>query len=136
LIWLIGAIGRLGSALFLIVGFAIVFEVIMRSVFKSPTLWAGEISGLLTIAGSLLMFSYTLQERGHTRVDFITVYLSPRSNFILNLFTTCLALLLCAMLTFYGVKMAKSSYDLGEVTQVLRLPLWVMQGLYRFPAGS
>jgi C4-dicarboxylate transporter, DctM subunit len=132
---LIGIMGGIGSILFLIVALIVVFEVIMRSVFKSPTAWAGEISGLLTIVGSLIMFSYTLQEKGHTRVDFITVHLSPRSNFILNLFTTCLATLFCTILTVYGVKMVRSSYELGEVTQILQFPLWVLQSFVPLSAG-
>lgn len=124
---LITPLGALGSLLFLGVACIIVYEVVMRFVFRAPTMWVAEISSLLTIVAAFLIFAYTLQEKGHTRVDFVTAYLSKGSAFLLEVFTTGLGILLCAILTVHGVKMVHSSYAMGELSQTLQLPLWVPQ---------
>ena len=125
--WVITNLGRLGCLMFVTVAFIIVFEVIMRFIFRSPTMWVMEISTLLTIVASFLLFAYTLQEKGHTRVDFITAMVSRRSAFFLELFTSLLGLIYCGVLTWYGVKMVQSSILMEELTQTLQIPLWIPQ---------
>ncbi len=125
--WVITNLGRLGSLMFLGVAVMITLEVIMRFVFRSPTTWVMEISGLFTIVASFLLFPYTLQEKGHTRVDFITAMVSRKSVFFLELFTSLLGLVYCGVLTWYGIKMVQSSLVMEEVTQTLQIPLWIPQ---------
>ena len=125
--WVITNLGRLGCLMFLTVAVIITLEVIMRFVFRSPTMWVMEISSLLTIVASFLLFAYTLQEKGHTRVDFITAMLSKKSVYFLELFTSLLGLIYCGVLAWYGVKMVQSSLIMGEVTQTLQIPLWIPQ---------
>jgi hypothetical protein len=62
--WVITTLGKLGCLMFVGVAFIIVFEVIMRFIFRKPTMWVMEISSLLTIIASFLLFAYTLQEKG------------------------------------------------------------------------
>jgi len=125
--WIITTLGRLGCLMYLSVAVIITFEVIMRFVFRSPTMWVMEVSSLLTIMASFLLFAYTLQEKGHTRVDFITAMVSRKSVFFLELFTSLLALVYCGVLTWYGIKMVQSSVLMEEVTQTLQIPLWIPQ---------
>jgi C4-dicarboxylate transporter DctM subunit len=113
--------------LFLAVAVIVTLEVIMRFVFNRPTMWVTEISSLLTIIASFLLFAYTLQEKGHTRVDFITAMLSRKSVYFLELFTTLLGLVYCGILVWYGTKMIQSSLVLEEVSQTLQIPLWIPQ---------
>jgi len=125
--WIITNLGRVGCFLFLAVAVIITLEVVMRFVFSKPTMWITELSSLLTIIASFLLFAYTLQEKGHTRVDFITAMLSRKSVYFLELFTTLLGLLYCGVLVWYGTKMIQSSLVLEEVSQTLQIPLWIPQ---------
>jgi C4-dicarboxylate transporter, DctM subunit len=125
--WIITNLGRLGCFLFLAVAVIITLEVVMRFVFRKPTMWATELSSLLTIIASFLLFAYTLQEKGHTRVDFITAMLSRKSVYFLELFTTLLGLVYCGILVWYGIRMVQSSLVLEEVSQTLQIPLWIPQ---------
>lgn len=125
--FLITTMGRLGCVMFLGVAVVIAFEVLMRFIFNKPTMWAAEISSLLSIVASFLLFAYTLQEKGHTRVDFITAMLPAKSVFFLELFTTLLGLLYCGVFTWYGVKMVQSSLLMEEMTQTLQIPMWFTQ---------
>jgi C4-dicarboxylate transporter DctM subunit len=120
-------LGRVGCFLFLAVAVIITLEVVMRFVFSKPTMWVTELSSLLTIIASFLLFAYTLQEKGHTRVDFITAMLSRKSVYFLELFTTLLGLVYCGILVWYGTKMIQSSLVLEEVSQTLQIPLWIPQ---------
>jgi C4-dicarboxylate transporter, DctM subunit len=124
--------GMLGSTLFVCVAFIVVYEIVCRFVFRSPTTWVTEMVSWFTISGSFLIFAYTLKEKGHTRVDFITAYLSKRSEYLLELFTTCLGILFALVITGYGLKMALTSYAMEEVSQVLQLPLWVVKSFIPF----
>ncbi len=133
--WVITNLGRLGSLMFLGVAVMITLEVIMRFVFRSPTTWVMEISGLFTIVASFLLFPYTLQEKGHTRVDFITAMVSRKSVFFLELFTSLLGLVYCGVLTGYGIKMVHSSLVMEEVTQTLQIPLWIPQAFVPIGGG-
>jgi hypothetical protein len=54
--WVITNLGRLGCIMFLAVAVIITIEVIMRFIFGSPTLWATEITSLLCIIASFLLF--------------------------------------------------------------------------------
>ena len=132
--WVITNLGRLGCIMFLSVAVIITYEVIMRFIFRSPTMWVTEISSLLCIVASFLLFAYTLQEKGHTRVDFITAMLPKKSVFFLELFTVVLGIIYCGILAWYGVKMIQSSLLMGEVTQTLQIPLWIPQ--VSVPIGS
>jgi C4-dicarboxylate transporter DctM subunit len=125
--WIITNLGRVGCFLFLAVAVIITLEVVMRFVFSKPTMWITELSSLLTIIASFLLFAYTLQEKGHTRVDFITAMLSRKSVYFLELFTTLLGLVYCGILVWHGTKMIQSSLVLEEVSQTLQIPLWIPQ---------
>lgn len=125
--WIIINLGRLGSFMFVGVAFIIVFEVIMRFIFRSPTTWSAEISGLLSIGASFILLAYTLQEKGHTKVDFVTSYLSKKSAYFLEIFTSCLGVIYCAVLVWKGIKMVHASYVMGELSQTLQIPLWIPQ---------
>src|SRR4030042_2433269 len=127
---LINFMGLIGSWFFVVVALIIVTEVVLRNFFGLPQIWTEETSGLLTIIGAYFMFTYTLQEKGHIPVDFISAHLSKRSTFILEIFTTCLSAIFCAILVWYGVKMVISSRIMGEATQVLLLPKWTFQSCW------
>jgi TRAP-type C4-dicarboxylate transport system permease small subunit len=119
--------GIVGSMFFLCVAFIICYEIVCRLIFRSPTMWVNELATWLTIAGSFLLFGYTLKEKGHTRVDFITANLRKSSEHILELFTSSLGIIFLLVLTGYGFQMLRTSYMMQEISQVLQFPLWIVQ---------
>jgi TRAP-type mannitol/chloroaromatic compound transport system permease small subunit len=91
---LFGAIDTLNEWTGRIVGFQIVFivgvvvyEVVMRSVFVRPTLWANETMVYVTAMAYLLGGGYTLLHRRHVIVDVIYQRLLPRTRARLDLLT-------------------------------------------------
>ncbi len=59
---------------------AMCYEVIARYVFHAPTIWAYELTYLLTGSGWLLGMAYTLRQGAHIRIDVIYLNLSPRAQ--------------------------------------------------------
>ena len=106
---LIEGCGLLGGALIPVVALCITYEVVMRYFFRAPTVWVSDVSIYLTIASICLSVAYTLKEKGHVRVDFITNLLSGRTALIQEIFTTLLGILYCVVLGWEGAKIAFSS---------------------------
>lgn len=120
------ALGIVGSMLFVCVAVMVVIEIVMRFILRSPTSWVSEMVSWSTIAAAFFLVAYTLKEKGHSRVDFISANLSKSSDYLLETFTTCLGLIFTGVLTWYGVKMVLASHMMGETSQVLQFPLWVV----------
>jgi TRAP-type mannitol/chloroaromatic compound transport system permease small subunit len=94
---------------------AIVYNVVMRYFFASPTRWAYDVSYMLY--GTLFMMgaAYTLYRQGHIRTDFLYQRWSPRWQGIIDaVFYTLL--FLPAMILFFqaGYDYAARSWALGE----------------------
>jgi TRAP-type mannitol/chloroaromatic compound transport system permease small subunit len=58
----------------------VTYEVTMRYVFNSPSLWGYELGIMLGGTLFVLAFAYTHQQRAHVRVDVIYVHLPPRAK--------------------------------------------------------
>ena len=56
----------------------VTYEVTMRYVFNSPSLWGYELGIMLGATLFVLAFAYTHRQRAHIRVDVIYVHLPPR----------------------------------------------------------
>ncbi|UMZ72627.1 TRAP transporter small permease subunit [Natranaerofaba carboxydovora] len=69
----------------LILVVTLVYEVIMRYVFNSPTLWSFDVSYMSASIFLMLGMGYTLKEGGHVNIDIIVGNLSRRNQAILNL---------------------------------------------------
>lgn len=63
----------------------VVYEVIMRYAFNSPTIWAFEATTLIYGVHFMLGFAYTLKHNGHVAIDVFESRLSPRPRTILRI---------------------------------------------------
>jgi len=99
-------VGRIAS--FLVIGMIgfLVFEVFMRYLFDSPTVWAHELSAMLYGAYFLLGGGYTLKWNEHIRVDIIYDSLPIRAKAILDLVTWLFFYAFCAVLVIEGAQYA------------------------------
>jgi C4-dicarboxylate transporter, DctM subunit len=120
--------GLLGGILIVLNGLFVSYEVIVRYLFNSPTTWVMEISIYVTMASTFLSLAYTLREKAHVKVDFITNYLSGRTLILLEIFTSLLAILYCLILGWEGLKVAVTAYRNWELSpSVLRVPVFIPQ---------
>ena len=77
-------VAKLGAWLILPMTGALVYEVISRYIFDSPTIWAYDITYMLS--GSLFMLgsAYALRNGSHVRADFLLTSRPPRWQAIID----------------------------------------------------
>lgn len=125
-------VGNIASFGVPILGFIVLYEVIMRYVFDSPTVWVHDISQFLLGAVYMLGAGYTLMLRKHVNMDMLYVRFSKRGKAISDAATGVLVMIfLCALVWYSGV-MAWESVIFREVlTQsVFEPPLYPIKIIF------
>ena len=100
----------------LIVTFAVLYEVIARTVLDSPTTWSNETVIYVSAVAYLLGGAYAHQHNRHVRIDLIYERLSPRMRVRIDLFTSLFFFLYVGSLVWVGGLMAWDSFSQGETT--------------------
>lgn len=118
--------GFIGTACMLAVTLMIVFEVVMRYVFSSPTTWVGEMSIYMSMTIGFLGLAYALKDDGHFSITLLVDRLSPRNRLRLKVFTDFVAMIYSCIFIYKGIAMASFSYDIEDVsTGLMEVPLWI-----------
>ncbi len=106
---------RVASWFALFLTLVVTYEVFMRYFFRSPSIWAFEISWQLYAAHFMLGWAFVEREGKHVRVDVIYNKFSPRVRRFLDLFFFFgLLLPLVGFIVFYGVQYAGHSWMIQE----------------------
>lgn len=106
--------GRISSFLILVITGVILYEVIARFVFGTPTIWAYEISLALYGIYVALIGAYTLVHGVHVNVDILYAGFSPRTRAGVNVFTWLIFFLWCGVLVWTGWIRGWESLMIGE----------------------
>jgi TRAP-type mannitol/chloroaromatic compound transport system permease small subunit len=118
-------VGRLAGLLILAVVLIILREVVARSLFNAPSLWADESMTYLAGFAYVLGGGYTLLYRGHVTVDMVYVHFSERGKRICDLISFFLFSAYCFTLIWYGWDLATTSFGQNETTGTLwSPPVW------------
>ncbi len=103
----------------------VVWEVISRYSFKSPHIWAPEVTLFLYGPHFMLMAAYTLLHHGHVRIDLIYNRFSPRVRGILDISTYLIFFFpFCIIILQQGWIYAATSWAQNETSGSAALP-WV-----------
>lgn len=80
------------------------WEVVRRYIFNMPTAWTLEVSEILLIFATFFGMAYTLQERGHVKVDIIYLRYRKQQKRIADLLANILTLSFWTILTWKSVQ--------------------------------
>jgi len=121
-------VGNVVKFLLLYMALTLLFEVIARYVFNSPTLWVLDLAkfamGFLGILGG----GYTLLLGSHVKVDVIYGTRSVRTKAIMDLCTSVLFFIFIIVLLTQSAHMALASFDIREhTTTVFSPPLYPLK---------
>ncbi|WP_243029432.1 TRAP transporter small permease subunit [Thermus altitudinis] len=72
------SLSRFSSIFMVLLVLTLTYEVGMRYLFKSPTLWSYDMSYMLTSLFLVLSMGHVLQRNEHVRVDLLYRFLPPR----------------------------------------------------------
>jgi len=118
--------GQIGAVFMIGVTLIIVFEVLMRYLFNSPTTWVGETSIYFSMAIGFLALAYTFKSDGHFSITLLVDRLTPKNRCRLKVFTDFVGFLYSATFIFKGYEMAKFAYDIEDVSSgMMQMPLWI-----------
>ena len=122
---LLGYVSGLGI---LLMGLMLCYEVVCRYFFKAPTIWAQETSIYLFIWTMLAGSAYTLQKGKHVRIDLLIEHLSLRTQHIIEMITSFVGMVFCAIVSWQAYEMISASVGYSKVSAtLLRVPMWIPQ---------
>ncbi|MFC1872000.1 TRAP transporter large permease subunit [Chloroflexota bacterium] len=94
--------------------FVILFEIIMRYVFRQPQKWEYEIVIYLMMWFVFLAMSFSQKQGAHIQVDLLTQRLPETSRQILSLATYSISLFYTTLFSYYAFKLVTASYAVHE----------------------
>ncbi len=93
----------------------ITLEVIMRFIFRNPTMWAFETSMILGVIIYVFAWSYVQRYRGHIRVEILYEALPPRGQALIDVIGHLLFFFpLFIVLTYASIGEAWESWVMNE----------------------
>jgi len=121
-------VGKLSAWLFFGIGFCITYEIVMRYVFNSPTIWVDEVSSITQVWATYIGLAYALKHKDMIIID--VVFRNP--NTIGRKILETLGLLIIIAFSFvtlwYGFELWLDSTLKGHTTDTyLALPKWFTQ---------
>jgi len=120
--------GWLAGWMFFAIGLMITYEVVVRYVFTSPTIWAEEMAQFFQIWATYLAAAYVLKHRDLIVIDFVL----NRLGVVGRRMADTLSLLFIAgfslVAVYYGVLIAAESIAMGRATStMLAVPKWMTE---------
>lgn len=125
----------LAGFLILLTTAMIFFEVISRSLFNKPTIFATEVSIYAIIGSCFLGSAYAVRHYAHITVDLLINNVNDRMKTVLAYISNALGLVFCIILTFYSFHHVLNTKELGITSaSLLKVPMYLPELL--LPAGG
>lgn len=115
-------LGKAVSYFMLVLVVVILYEIFVRYVLNSPTIWAHEVSQMIFGAYILLLGGFLQERKGHVNVEILYVHFKPRTRAAINLFTWLLFFLFCGVLLVKGWEMGWDSFKYRETESTAFAP--------------
>lgn len=123
--------GILLICLMLIVG----LEVALRYFWGRPTSWVVEVSEYILLFLPFLVGAWVLKDEGHVKMDLFLVRLNEKKRSLITSITSFICILICLVLTLFGLKTAAYYYSVGFQTPTeLRMPKYLLISIIWFGA--
>jgi C4-dicarboxylate transporter, DctQ subunit len=111
---ILDASGMVTTVLTALITVLLLYEVIVRYVFQSPSMWALDITQYTICYLTFIGAAWLLREEGHIKVELLKEYVSPRAWALVEAVTSVVACLACAVFCWQTTKMALSAYQTGQ----------------------
>ena len=111
--------GYLASALFIAIGFIVSYEVIMRYLFNSPTIWVNEVSRFFQIWATYLALTYSFHKQDFIRITVIYDRLNETGKKILDFISFIFIIIFSCFVVYYGWLIAYDSLKVGRTSSTI-----------------
>ena len=105
----------------------VVAEVSLRYFFGRPTTWTVEVAGYTMLFIAFLVAAWVLKRDEHVRMDLVLNRLSPRTQSLVNAFTSIIGAIVFLLITWFGVKATLYLWQVNYLTSTpLRAPKFII----------
>jgi TRAP-type mannitol/chloroaromatic compound transport system permease small subunit len=109
-------LGYVAMAMIVVLISLMLYEVVSRKVFDTPTMWANDITYMSNGTLFLIGAAYTLRRNAHIRIDFLSTRLPLRMQHLINLaFYLVIFLPALGLTGFYSTRKAYDAFVEGEL---------------------
>ncbi len=121
----IRAISLIAANIVIVMAFITTYEVISRYVFNSPTQWTLDLSIYLLVWYCYATIASLQQHGRHVKVDLITSHFTERTQFIWDILTNTIFLVLTLLIIYYGSGYFWHSFNTQEYSWAMwRVLIW------------
>ena len=118
-------LNAIGVLFILALMFLTVCDIVARYLFNHAIIGVVEISELMLAPLILFGLAYTQRLGGHVRMGLFIEKISGRTYHIVESIILLMSLFIFIVITVFSFKNTIFSYEIGETTDTLFLPLWV-----------
>ena len=123
---LLNGFAYVAGLLVVTVTFSVLYEVVARYFFNSPTIWAVDLTEYSLVYITFLGTPWVLRDRAHTRVEIVVERLRPKVRLILGIVVPLVATVAAVVMAWEGALETWESYLGGHA----ELKAW---RVYRWP---
>ncbi|MBL7252230.1 TRAP transporter small permease subunit [Alloalcanivorax sp. C16-2] len=118
-------LGRWIALLVFVMSALLLFEVICRYAFDSPTVWTTELTQFLFAIYSIMAGGYVMAHRGHVNVDLLYSHIPVRGQAIIDIFTAVVFYIFILAFLYFATSMAWESIQGMETSySAWNPPVW------------
>lgn len=109
---------------------AVVYEVVVRTVFGQPTVWSNEVTIYVSACAYLVAGGYAMLYRQHVRIDVLYLTASPANQRRLDVAAFIFFVGYCLTLIVVGGELALTSFGQSETTGTpWNPPIWPVKAM-------
>ncbi len=130
---------HISAWMFFSIGVIVTYEVVMRKVFNSPTIWVDEIARFIQVWAVYLASAHILKLRYLITVDLFSGSLSREKLRFFDQFALIVIACFSLVALYYGAGVVFESIEMGRKTStMLGVPKWITESAIPvgFPLGN
>jgi TRAP-type mannitol/chloroaromatic compound transport system permease small subunit len=128
-------VGKLVSYLAIVMMISVVYEVVARYIFNSPTIWSMETNQHILLGYTALAGGYALLHGSHVSVDIVYERFSRKKRAFVDICTSLGAFLFISILFWTGWEIAMEAWEYSERSlSLFEMPLF--PGKVTIPIGA
>lgn len=129
LLWLDQHLEEIFLVLLLILITVVMFvQIVMRFVFKYPLTWPEEFCRYCFVVSVMLATGYCIRTNRMLRVDVVIKLFPPVVTTVLDILSTLLGLVFCAIMIQPAFEMTQTAFKIGQVSPAMEMPVWLLYG--------
>ena len=112
-----------------------VFQVFGRKLINLPVPGYVDVIEMIMSIFAFVAIAYCQRLGGHVRMEIILVRLKGRLLYFFEIFGTLVAIIIVAILAYFGYEHFQRAYDIGDSTIDIEIPIWPSKLLVPFAFG-